>query len=281
MKIHLVQTGDVQIKSHHLRSRFKSFPARAADILFDPQWTPRLPIMCWVIEHEEGLLVVDTGESCHANDPGYQPWWHPLLRTCGRRWVAPEQEVGPRMRAIGLDPRDVRWVVMTHMHGDHAGGIDHFPSSQILMTDIEARMAFASAGPLYGFLNAHYPPWLKPVPVRFSSGPWESFDASFALTKDGAIHLVPSPGHSLGHLSVALETDRGVVLLAGDAAYSEAALLEGIVDGVALDGPAHRDSTARLRELCRRRAVVTQFAHDAGSLRRLENNTPTQISWLG
>lgn len=38
MNIHLVQTRDVQIKSHHLLSRFKSFPARAADILFDPSY---------------------------------------------------------------------------------------------------------------------------------------------------------------------------------------------------------------------------------------------------
>jgi glyoxylase-like metal-dependent hydrolase (beta-lactamase superfamily II) len=117
--------------------------------------------------------------------------------------------------------------------------------------------------------------WLDPTRVTFEDGPWETFDASHALTSDGRIRLVPTPGHTNGHLSVVVDRGDDLVLIAGDAAYSDRALVNGAVDGGAQDGRAHRDTTRRLRELCQRRRVITQFAHDPQSADRLATNTPT------
>jgi N-acyl homoserine lactone hydrolase len=47
---------------------------------------------------------------------------------------------------LGFDPLDVRWVIMTHMHGDHAGGIGHFTNSEILLSKPEADAALARTG---------------------------------------------------------------------------------------------------------------------------------------
>lgn len=265
----------MQIKSRQVQARFGPRPARIADVLADRQWSPRLPICCYAIEHPEGLIVVDTGESSHANDPGYQPRWHPFTRTSERRWVAPGEEVGPQLRAVGLEPDDVRWVVMTHMHGDHAGGLHHFPRAEIAMSEQEAQMAFARTGPLNGYLSSHYPPWLSPRRLRFESDPWEVFDATVPLTGDGAVRLIPTPGHTKGHLSVVVERREQLVLLAGDACYSERALLAGVLDGVAQDAGAHRRSTALLRELCRRRRVVVVPTHDPDGAHRLDDSSAT------
>ena len=269
MKIFAIQTGEVQIKSRHVEPRFGPRPARVADILADRSWAPRLPILCFAIEHPEGVIVVDTGESSQANDPGYQPRWHPFVRTSERRWVTPEQEVGPQLRALGIDPEGVRRVVMTHMHGDHAGGLSHFPNAEIVMSAQEASMALSRKGPLDGYLNRHYPSWLEPRMVEFEDDPWEAFDASVALTRDGAVRMVPTPGHTKGHLSVVVERSDHLVLLTGDAAYSERALFAGTVDGVAQDGQAHRRSTTKLSDLCGRHRVVVAPSHDPDSARRL------------
>jgi glyoxylase-like metal-dependent hydrolase (beta-lactamase superfamily II) len=276
MKLHYIQTGWVQIKTRHQRAQHESRAARAFDVLTASSWTPRLPIGCWLIEHPEGLIMVDTGESSHANDPGYQPRWHPFMQFCERRWVKPEEEVGPQLRALGFDPLVVRWAVMTHMHGDHAGGIGHFPNSEILVSKPEADAALAWTGPMSGYLNMHYPDWLKPKIVSFSDGPWESFESSTTLTKDGRIHLVPAPGHTPGHMAVIAETDGHCVLMAGDATYSEQGLLRGDVDGVAESALIHHDTTRRLRELCKRRPTVTQFAHDPESAKRLASAAVTR-----
>jgi glyoxylase-like metal-dependent hydrolase (beta-lactamase superfamily II) len=271
MRIHAIQTGEVQIKTRQVRARREARPARVLDLLADREWTPMLPILCWAIEHPDGLVVVDTGESS-ATEP---PWWDVFGRTSVRFAVAPDDEAGPRMRALGLDPRAARWVVMTHMHTDHAGGLEHFEGAEVVMSEREAAAAFARTGPLNGFHNSRYPSWLEPRRIAFGDGPWESFDDSLALTPDGSVRLLPTPGHTLGHLSVAVDTGERVVLIAGDSAYAERSLLDGVVDGVAQDARAHRDSTARLRELCRRREVVFLPSHDPGSAARLEALTAT------
>lgn len=278
MKVHCIQTGDVQIKSRHQLARFTSRPARALDVVADTAWSPRLPISCWLIEHPEGLIVVDTGESSHANDPGYQPWWHPFMQFCERRWVRPGEEVGPRLRAMGFDPKDVRWVVMTHMHGDHAGGIGHFPNSTILLSKPEAHVALSRSGPVTGYLNMHYPKWLKPTEIEFTDGPLESFAASKTLTTDGKVHIVPTPGHTEGHISVIVEADHHCILIGGDASYSEQDMLRGSVDGVAFNAAVHHDTTRRLREFCARRPTITQFAHDPASQARLSELRTTRMA---
>jgi glyoxylase-like metal-dependent hydrolase (beta-lactamase superfamily II) len=43
-----------------------------------------------------------------------------------REGVEPDQEIGPQLERLGIAPGDVRWVVMTHLHTDHAGGLGHF-----------------------------------------------------------------------------------------------------------------------------------------------------------
>lgn len=277
MKIHAIQTGQVQIKTRHVEARRGPRPARVLDVLIDRNWAPRLPISCYAIEHPDGLIVVDTGESSNANDPGYQPWWHPFTRTSERRWVEPAEEVGPQLRALGHEPAAVERVVMTHMHGDHAGGLSHFPNAEIVMSAREAKMATARDGPLNGYLNRHYPDWLEPTRLEFDRDSWEGFDASVLLTADGAVRLIPTPGHTLGHLSVVVDQGQHLVLIAGDASYSERALKEGVVDGVAQSEKLHRDTTRRLRELCERRPVVVVPTHDPEAPRRLAETQVTAI----
>ncbi len=277
MKIHCIQTGEVQIKSRHVLPRYNSQIARVVDVIRDPEWSPRLPISCWLIEHPEGLIMVDTGESARVMKPGYLPAWHPLVRTSERFWVHTQEEVGARLRALGFDPGDVRWVIMTHMHGDHAGGLAHFPRSEILVSAAEARAALSFAGPAFGYVNRHYPAWFKPSIVDFGSGGWEGFETSLALTADKRVRIVPTPGHTLGHMSVVVEQNCYLILIAGDAAYSEAALVDGRLDGVAQNARLHRESTGLLRALCRRHRVVTQFAHDPNSGARLRAKRLTVV----
>ena len=120
MKVHAIQTGTVAVKARQ-RSGKGPGPLRLAFTLADRVWTDQLPIYAWAIEHPEGVIVVDTGETARVSDSGYFPRWHPYYRLGVREWVEPEEEIGPRLRAIGISPVDVRWVVMTHLHTDHAG----------------------------------------------------------------------------------------------------------------------------------------------------------------
>ena len=76
MRIHAIQTGSVAIKESQ-RQGVGHGIRRRLNPLVDKAWTEPLPIYAWVIEHPEGIIVVDTGETARATEPGYFPWWHP------------------------------------------------------------------------------------------------------------------------------------------------------------------------------------------------------------
>ena len=73
VNIHAIQTGTVQIKTAQ-RIRKSGGLVR---VLTDSRWTTWLPIYTWVIDHPEGFIVVDTGETSKSSDPNYFPRWHP------------------------------------------------------------------------------------------------------------------------------------------------------------------------------------------------------------
>jgi glyoxylase-like metal-dependent hydrolase (beta-lactamase superfamily II) len=102
-----------------------------AHMLFDEEWSEWLPIYAWAIEHDEGVIVVDTGETARVHERGYHPRWHPFYRRAARFSVHPDEELGAQLRVLGIRPRDVRQVVLTHLHTDHAGGLIHVTGSRV------------------------------------------------------------------------------------------------------------------------------------------------------
>jgi N-acyl homoserine lactone hydrolase len=269
MNLHAIQTGTVSVRARQ-RSGKGPVPARAAITLMDRKWTDPLPIYAWLIEHPEGLIVVDTGESARVNEPGHLPRWHPYFRLGVRASVQPEEEIGPRLRALGFQPDDVRWVVLTHLHGDHAGGLAHFPRSEILVCRAEFDNAKGFAGQTRGFLPQNWPPWFSPRLYDFDEQPFGPFPRSLRLTDAGDVKIVATHGHTKGHVSVVVDEGPHSVFFAGDASYSQALMLDGAIDGVAADLGAARRTLERIREFTRAGPVVYLPSHDPDAGERLK-----------
>jgi glyoxylase-like metal-dependent hydrolase (beta-lactamase superfamily II) len=132
--IHAIRTGLVKVKLPQMEARGTG-QIRLAHVLFDNDWSDWLPIYAWVIEHEEGIIVVDAGETSRVHEHGYHPTWHPFFRLATQFSVHPDEEIGPQLRNLGITPKDVRHVVLTHLHTDHAGGLAHFPESKIWVAE--------------------------------------------------------------------------------------------------------------------------------------------------
>ena len=111
MKIHAIQTGTVALTTAW-REGVGHGRGRLLHAILDREWTEPLPIYAFAIQHPEGVIVVDTGEDARASQRSYFARWHPGLRAF-REWVEPEQEIGPQLKQLGIQPGDVRWVVMT------------------------------------------------------------------------------------------------------------------------------------------------------------------------
>ena len=269
MQIHAIQTGTVAVRSRQQKGVGRG-QARLARTLMDRRWTDPLPIYAWLIEHPEGLIVVDTGETAHVNDPGYFPRWHPYFKLGVKEWVEPDEEVGPKLKTLGFSPDDVRWVIMTHLHTDHAGGLAHFPRSEILVHRSEFDNASGLMGKVRGFLPHRWPSWFSPRLFKLPPEGFAPFPESLRITEAGDVTIVATHGHTKGHVSVVLEEGPQSVFFAGDSSYTQALMLEGAIDGVAPDERAARETLDRIREFTRQRPVVYLPSHDPQAGRRLD-----------
>jgi N-acyl homoserine lactone hydrolase len=275
MHIHSISTGHVQVHTSQVRGRGTGL-TRRLNVLRDTQWSPPLPIHAWAIEHPEGLILVDTGEVHEASDPRHFPP-HPYFRRAVRFDLPERDEIDQQLLRLGLSAEQVRWVVLTHLHTDHAGGLRHFPAAEIVVAADELAAARGLRGRLRGYLPQMWPRWLAPRTITFRSDPVGDFPASHPLTEAGDVVLVPTPGHTHGHLSVLVSRPgRPTVLLAGDASYTQQLMLEGAVDGVAVDERAAHDTLLRLQRLTRGDPTVYLPAHDPDSADRyrLEQTVP-------
>lgn len=267
MKVHAISTGYVKITKNWQVGRG---PVRLLNTLIDTRFTEWLPIHVWVIEHPEGLIVIDTGIPRDANAPTLRPPFMPLVRRAAPFKIESiEEEVGPQLKRLGLAPADVRWVIQTHLHQDHDGGLQYFPHAEILIGRDEWNAAQGLKGQLAGYLNWRWPAWLAPKLIDFGADPAGIFRGHYTLTRADDVHLVSTPGHSHGHLSVMLDEGEQVIFFAGDTAYTQALLLADKLDGVAPDPAAEHDSHRRILKLARQRPTVYLPTHDPDSASRL------------
>jgi N-acyl homoserine lactone hydrolase len=268
MRIHAIETGRVRIKQAQIEGRGHGTWRQLQPIL-SSEWADWSPVYAWAIEHPEGVIVVDTGAAAHLKS---LPRWHPYFRFAVRFDIEPEQEVGPQLRGLGIGARDVKTVVLTHMHIDHDGGLAHFPRSRILGSAGEIARASGIAGAMLGYLPKRWPKWFAPEPLAWQPTACGPFASSAPISAAGDVIAVPTPGHTPNHLSVVVRDGDHEIMLAGDASYLESTMLSGTVDGVSPDETVAAATLARIREFCSQRPVVYLPAHDPHAAQRLRQS---------
>ncbi|MCW3033694.1 MAG: hypothetical protein JWM60_2039 [Solirubrobacterales bacterium] len=261
MRIHALTTGTVRLKRSFLHP--SAGVRRQLDLFLPGEWSAPVPIHCWAIEHDGRLLLVDTGETAAARDIPF-----------ARFEVAASAELPGALSASGLDGGRVSEVVLTHHHGDHVDGIVHV-SAPVRIHAAELRHAKAPfSRVMRRVLRQPLPPGFAPQAFELTGGPFGAFPRSLALSDDGRIVVVGTPGHTPGHVSVICVDDDGRhVMLAGDATDTLEQLHSQRADAVAPSPATHRATLARILAHCRQNATVYLPSHDPASAARLRDGT--------
>jgi glyoxylase-like metal-dependent hydrolase (beta-lactamase superfamily II) len=229
-----------------------------------------------LIEHRDGLLLVDTGDTARKSDRDYLGRLNPIRKSTDIR-VAPDEEVGPQLNALGIRSKDVRTVIMTHLHHDHTGGLRQFPHARILAAAECLRRARRLRG-LVGAVPKAWPLWFDPEPLAFSGPQVGPFARAAPLARDGSILAVETPGHMAGHVSIVARSEGLTYVLAGDLTYRQHLLMDDVVDGMT-ENPAQSLASQRaMKQFAQAEPTVLLPAHDPDAAKRLADGL-TMYPW--
>ena len=215
---------------------------------------------CLLIEAGGSLVLVDTGFGTgDAADPSRlgQPFRALVRPRCDGAEAAVRQ-----VQAMGMDPADVRDVVVTHLDLDHAGGLGDFPDARVHVHAPELQEALdpplRERSRYRAAQWAHGPDWRTHA---VDGDDWFGFESVRLLPHlDTEIAMVPLAGHTAGHTGVAVREDGRWLLHCGDAYFhrGEVETPPRCPVGLKLfqklnqrDGEARMHNQERLRELAR------------------------------
>ena len=193
----------------------------------------RVPIVAFLIEHPGvGPILIDTGFHRAVAEGGAARNRNlgPLKLLARNVRMDPAQTAAAQLRARGVDPAELRLIVMTHLHFDHASALAEFPDATVVVSQAEWRAAGARGPALHGYNPAQLDPRLQYRTVDLHAPPAQPrgpFARTLDLFGDGSVTLLDTPGHSAGHVAILLRLREREALIAGDAIYTLATLREG------------------------------------------------------
>jgi glyoxylase-like metal-dependent hydrolase (beta-lactamase superfamily II) len=238
-RVEVFSTGQVEIRPEHAAA---SRAPMAWWLMTSRRWTAPRPINVYVIEHERGVVLFDTGQDrASVTDPAYFPAGPAGLvyRRLARFSIDADQTLTAGLERIGLAVSDVDVAILSHLHQDHIGGLGELarvagrgggagaesgsgsgssdgsdvsaglgrrPSaSRILVDPVEWATLDRPLPELAGLLASH---------IRIDGLNWETvqwapadetvrpFELAHDLFGDGSLMLLPTPGHTPGSLSL-------------------------------------------------------------------------------
>lgn len=210
-----------------------------------------IPFFFYLVAHPAGNVLFDGG--CHKGlitDP------------CGRLGDIPDayslnlkegDDVVSQIARISMNPEHIGHVALSHLHYDHSGAIEFFPSATFYVQRTELRFAYWPAS--YQATMYARPDFEHPVQWRECSGWTDVFG-------DGTIVLFPTPGHTPGHQSMLVKLEHRNIILVGDAAYLPRNIELGVLPAIVWSPDAMVDSWQLIEQVRRDHDAELIFTHD-------------------
>lgn len=165
-----------------------------------------MPVWCFLLETTDGPILVDTGmPDSFVNNPDYYKGTRREGRLVPK--MAEEDRIENTLKRVGYQIGDIQTVISSHLHLDHAGGNEHFRKAPIVLQKSEFDFAIH---------NDDY----SPKECRVPDLNYQLIEGDFEVAP--GVQILSTPGHSVGHQSVLVKTERsGDVLLTIDLAYNK------------------------------------------------------------
>ena len=230
------------------------------------------PISAYCIDHPDGRVLFDTG--CHPQSMGPQGRWPQNYQRDYAHLGGEECCLPHRLEQLGLGPDDFRYVVLSHMHSDHAGCTEFFRKSQIIVH--KAELAAATV--------AHKKRDEKAYGLQDTSAclaadlDWRQVaDDEGDLSLHDEVRILNfGSGHAAGMLALSVDlAGEGRVILASDAVYCAENLLERRRPRWLADAVGYERALDRIQAIADQGAQIW-YGHDPRQFATLRKST---VGW--
>lgn len=211
---------------------------------------------CVLIETDQQLILLDAGiSSIDLTQPSLH-FSSEFIQQVGFDF-ANTKSAKEQIIALGLDPRRVTDIVLTHFDCDHSSGLLDFPQATIHVGE-EEFFHFSQEDARYlSFVLQHQP---KIQTYASAETHWLGYESrNIVLHPDVKLALIPLFGHTLGHCGIAFEVGEHSFFYIGDAYYLRVELTDPTHPVHALTAARAADNQGRMETLARLQAFVKQY----------------------
>ncbi|GAA2958578.1 N-acyl homoserine lactonase family protein [Microbacterium schleiferi] len=240
-RVSVLSIGEVRLRPHNIVGNgtpmlWWTFTSR--------RWTDPLPVNVVLIEHEQGWILWDTGQAPASADSPKEYFPGGFVGAVYARQVdstlTPGQGLGEQLELAGVPIERLSLAAISHLHYDHAGNVGELAAAGIpvLVSESEHDVLTGKSPHMHGVLAEYLldagVQW-RPVTFAPSQDPaLVDFDGAYDVFGDGALTLLPTPGHTTGSMSLLVRRGEGrnPLLLVGDATYDPSLIEKAVVPDV-------------------------------------------------
>ncbi|NLG95279.1 MAG: N-acyl homoserine lactonase family protein [Acetomicrobium flavidum] len=244
-------------------SKIKLYPIYVGSVAMDKSYLTAgrgigqivtVPVPCFLIEHPKGLILFDTGMSKELIDnPDPVKRIGPIIRM-STPIMKKGEDIVSQLDKLGIKPKDIKYVVNSHLHFDHAGNNADFPDSTFIVQKTEIRIAYwPEVYQKFAYLRADFDHPLN----------YQTIEGDVDLFGDGTIQLWLTAGHSQGHQSMVVKLQNsGYFILTGDSCYMKENIDELVLPGIVWSPDEAIRSLMKMREARDKLNATVILGHD-------------------
>lgn len=225
-----------------------------------------IPIQAYLIDHPDGYILFDTG--C---DPEFKKNWPPFIEEQSPYYVTEEQHLLNRLAQLNVKPEEIKYIVMSHLHVDHAGCLKFFKNATVYVNNDE----FVNTVVNYvkgDDLNVHVPEDIRGfIDAKLK---WRTLmpDEKEVEIAKGVTVLNFGSGHSWGMLGMKVELENtGNLLAVADAVYMKENVEPTIqVPGIIYDSVGFVKTAQYILDYAKKNNCKLLYGHDIEQFKTLK-----------
>lgn len=237
-----------------------------------PNEMVEFPIYTVFIDHPDAKILFDT--ACNPNAMGVEGRWIEQTQKAFPYSASEECYLYNRLEQIGVDAKEVDYVVASHLHLDHAGCLEYFTNATVIVHDDELNgtmQVYARNQKAGAYIWADIDAWIKNNLTWKTIKPYED---NLELV-DGVKILNFGSGHAWGMLGLLVELEEiGSIILASDAIYTSESLGPPLkAPGIIYDSIGWSKSVERIKQLAKENNADIWFGHDSDQFADFRKST--------